>query len=341
MELLDILSTLCSVKAVSGNEDAMYAAACELSPSGAEISRDNIGNISVKFGLACPSHSILLDAHCDQIGFIVTDFCENGFIKVAPVGGIDVRTLYGCRVEVLGKQRLDGVFGTVPPHLQKDSDSNKFPAVDDIAIDVGLSKEKVSELISRGDFAIVKSKFTKLNENRICCAGLDNKAGVAVLLFVLKKLSESGLKNTCVTLLLSVQEELGMRGACAASENCADSIISVDASFADYPGCPSEKTGRLGGGAMLGHAPILSRSLTAALEELAENRNIPLQHEIMNGTTGTNADRLSMCAGGSQCALISLPLLNMHSAVETVDLRDLYSCADLIEAYIREVDARD
>lgn len=335
MELIEILKAVCSEKAVSGNENAFFDALSALLPKGASTQRDKIGNTYIKLGPQGAEHSVLLDAHCDQIGFVVTDICSNGFLKVAAVGGIDARTLYGERVEVFGKQTLNGVFGAIPPHLQKEGDRDKYVKTEDLAIDTGLSKDEVCALVSRGDFVCVKSDFELLSENRVCSAGLDNKAGVAVLLYVLNKLTE--LKNTEVTLLLSVQEELGLRGASAA-EVVADAVICVDASFASYVGCPLEKTGKMAKGAMLGHSPVLSRSLTAALENIAVKNDIPLQHEILPDLTGTNADRLSLRAGGANCALISFPLLNMHSAVETLDLRDLYSIASIIEGYIKEVD---
>lgn len=338
MEFADILKSLCSVSSISGNESTIVSTVKELCPKNAEIICDNIGNIKITLSPKNAKHKILLDAHCDQLGFVVTGFCQNGFIKVAPVGSIDVRTLYGCRVEVLAKQRLDGVFSTVPPHLQKDGDSKKFPAVEDIAIDVGLSKNEVCSLAKIGDFVAIKNEFLFLNQNRVCSSGIDNKVSVAILLYVLRRISQFPLKNTSVTLLLSVQEELGMRGAQAA-EFSADCVISLDASFADYPGAPKDKTAKLGSGPMLGISPVLSASLMRSIESAAQNKNIPFQYEVMSGSTGTNADKLSLCAD-IPCALISIPILNMHSAVEITDLRDGCCCADLIDGFLREVDAK-
>ena len=339
MEICEILKSLCSLPSVSGNEKALYSALSAFTAKDAEVTHDNSGNTFITIGKKDAKNSILLDAHCDKIGFVVTDFCDNGFLRVSAVGGVDARTICGARVKIFCKEVLDGVFSTVPPHLQKSGDGDKYPKIEDMAIDTGLSKNEVCSLVSPGDFVTINSEFTFLSETKVTCAGLDNLAGVATLLYVLNSLCYS-LKNTSVTLLLSVQEELGMRGACANIKR-ADSVISVDASFARYPGTPTEKTADMGKGAMLGHSPVLSRSLTKALESVATRHSIPLQHEILPECTGTNADKLTLISGGCDCALISFPLLNMHSAVEIVDLSDLENLSALICAYITEVDKRD
>ncbi|MBQ8869043.1 MAG: hypothetical protein IJ027_04925 [Oscillospiraceae bacterium] len=339
MQVTEILEKLCTLNLIASNEASLFSEACSLFGDKAKIKRDKIGNIYIKIGAENAENKLLIDAHCDQIGFVVTDFYDNGFLKVAAVGGVDARAAFGSRVLVYSKETFEGVFATVPPHLQKGGDSDKFPAIDELAIDIGLSKSEAEALISRGDLVLLKSEFTRLSENKVCSAALDNKAGVAALIALGLKLAQTDLKNTCVTLLLSTQEELGLRGAFAA-EFDADEVIVIDTSFGSYPGAPSEKTGKLGGGVMLGHSPILSRSLTAKIENVANEKGILIQHEILSESTGTNADRLTLRAGGVDCALISLPILNMHSASEILDLRDLNSLIDLLETYVREADEK-
>lgn len=338
MEILKILNILCAQKAVSGSEKNLLNTVTKILPSSLSICADNIGNIHIKGGAGV--RKILLDAHCDQIGFIVTGFCDNGFLKVSAVGGIDVRTLLGARVEIFGKEKLIGIFSSVPPHLQKDGDSKKFPAIEDLALDIGYSLEKAKELVSLGDIAVVENDAFMLSENKFCASALDNKAGCAVMLSVMDRLfSENILKNTCVELVLTSQEEVGLRGAKAVDIKGFDEAISIDVSFGAYPGASEENTGALGKGPMLGHSPFLSKRITKDLENLAENLNIPLQHEIMGEGTGTNADALSL-SSDIEAALISIPLRNMHSQVEIADIRDLDACAMLIENYIREADAK-
>lgn len=337
MQVTEILEKLCTLNLIASNEASLFSEACSVFGDKAKIERDKIGNIYIKIGNENATNKILLDAHCDQIGFVVTDFYDNGFLKVAAVGGIDARSAFGSRVTVFGRETLEGVFATVPPHLQKGGDSDKFPAVDELAIDIGLSKHEAEALINRGDLILIKNELIYLNKNKVCSAALDNKAGVAALFALGLKLTESELKNTCVTLLLSAGEELGLRGAFAA-EFDADEVIVIDTSFGSYLGAPEEKTGKLGGGVMLGHCPILSRSIGAKIENIAAKNRISIQHEILSESTGTNADRLTLKAGGVDCALISLPILNMHSASEILDLSDINSLIDLLEAYVREAD---
>ena len=339
MQVTEILEKICSLNLTPSNEASLYSEACRVFKDKAKIERDKIGNTYVKIGTENAENNILIDAHCDQIAFVVTDFCENGFLRVAPVGGVDARSAFGSRVLVLGKETLEGVFATVPPHLQKSGDSDSFPKIDELAIDIGLSKDEVCALVSRGDLVVFKNEFTYLSKNRVCSSALDNKAGVAALFALGLKLLEKELKNTCVTLLFSVQEELGLRGA-AAAEFDADKVIVIDTSFGSYPGAPEEKTGKLAGGVMLGVSPILSRALTNEIENIASKSGIEVQHEILSETTGTNADRLTLKAGGVDCALISLPILNMHSASEILDLRDLESLVNLLEAFVKEADEK-
>ena len=338
MELVKILNILCAQKAVSGSEKNLLGAIKKILPSTLSVSADNIGNIHISGGVG--EKKILLDAHCDQIGFVVTGFCDNGFLKVSAVGGIDARTLLASRLEIFSKEKLVGVFSSVPPHLQKEGDSKKFPAIEELSVDIGLPLEKAKELVSLGDIAVIENDAFMLNQNKFCASALDNKAGCAVMLSVMDKLfAENTLKNTYVELILTSQEEVGLRGAKAIELYGFDEAISIDVSFGSYPGAPSEGTGTLGKGPMLGHSPFLSKRLTKDLELLANRLDIPLQHEIMGEETGTNADALSL-SSDIEAALISIPLKNMHSQVEIADMRDLKSAAKLIESYIKEADAR-
>ena len=200
--------------------------------------------------------------------------------------------------------------------------------------------EKAKELVSLGDTAIVESEAFMLNQNKFCASALDNKAGCAVMLSVMDRLfSENAIKNACVELILTSQEEVGLRGAKAIELYGVDEAISIDVSFSAYPGAPSEGTGTLGKGPMLGHSPFLSKRMTRDLEELSKKLEIPLQHEILAEGTGTNADALSL-SSDIEAALISIPLKNMHSQVEMLDIRDLEACAVLLENYVREASAR-
>lgn len=277
--------------------------------------------------------TVLLDAHIDQIGFIVTNISNDGFLTVSACGGIDLRHLPTKEVIIHGKTDITGVFCSTPPHLSKDE--IKFDSLNKFKIDTGLGNT-AQDLIAPGDFVTFKSGFMPLSGNRVCSKSLDNRAGCAALALLIERLSGKELPVN-VTFLFSDSEELGLRGArTAAFALKADSAIVIDVSFGDAPDVPSAQCGKLGKGAMLGVSPILNRGITRRLEAIAEKNNIPFQREVMGSTTGTNADVISVTKDGINCGLISIPLRNMHTDCEIIDTDDLIATVDILEKFILE-----
>ncbi len=275
--------------------------------------------------------TILLDAHIDQVGFIVTNVDSNGFLTVSACGGIDLRHLPTKEVIIHGKKDITGVFSATPPHLTKEE--IKFDSIDKLKIDTGLN-EKAADYISPGDFVTFKNGFLPLQNSRVCSKSLDNRAGCAALVMLAERLSKKELPVN-VTMLFSDSEELGLRGARTASYAVdAHSAIVIDVSFGDAPDVPAAKCGKLGEGAMIGISPILNRSITRRLEEIAQSNNIPFQREVMGSSTGTNADVISIAKSGIDCGLISIPLRNMHTDCEIVDTADILSVVDILEKFI-------
>ncbi len=331
----NILTKLCSCTTVSGNETENFQLIKKLLPDNTLLESDLNGNIVATIGKANSENVILLDAHNDQIGFIVTHIDDNGFLKVSNCGGIDRRVLLGSVVTVKGKYDIRGIICCLPPHLS-DGGEEKAPSADAIYIDTGLSKEEVTQLVSLGDRAVVATKPKKLLGTRFTGVGLDNKAGVAAIIRVAHLLVNETL-NCCVKLLFSCQEETGFLGSKTASfsisPNCA---IVVDVSFATQPGVPSEKCGIMSNGPMIGTAPILNKEIFLHLKTIAEKQNTSFQIEVMNGTTGTNADAITISKSGVPTGLISIPLRNMHTQAEVVDMTDIERSAQLIAAFVKE-----
>ncbi len=269
--------------------------------------------------------TLMLDAHLDQIGFVVTDVCGE-FLKVSFMGGIDDRTLATKRVTVFGKNKyeISGVFCSTPPHLkEKESKTECF-------IDTGI--KNAAEYISVGDFAAFKEPYINLKNNFVCGQSLDNRAGVAAVLFAVKH-AKSFKDNILV--LLSNQEELGLRGAKTFGFlNTPDEAITVDVSFGNQHGISNHILAKLNSGALIGVSPILNKNLTSSLLETAKTNKIKYTFEVMNGKTGTNADVLSVTKNGIKTALISIPLRNMHTAAEVVCLNDILAVSDIIKNYI-------
>ena len=335
-ELREMLFRLCRAPGTPGEEvSAAKTAAAELSGI-AETRIDRMGNLTTQFGNLDAAEHVLLDAHLDQIGLIVTGIAKNGFLNVGRCGGIDARVLPGTAVTVCGKETLCGVVCFLPPPLQEDGEK-KVPPADEMAVDAGLSRTEAERLVCPGDRILFRTEPKRLLGTRVSAAGLDDRAGVAAFLRCAQILSGETLRCR-VTLQFSAGEEIGGFGATTGAFSAEPAqAIAVDVSFASQPGVPEKNRGRLGGGPMIGIAPVLSRKITEALIRLAEERKMLFTREVMGGLTGTNSDTIATVGRGVPTGLISIPLRNMHTPAEVVDLNDIENTAQLIAAYLREV----
>lgn len=330
-DTLELLKKLTSTVGVSGEEKNIVKLLTEMLSKYGKVSVDSMNNVFCTFG---QGYHFLLDAHLDEIGMIVTDITDDGFIKVNRCGGIDRRMLLGYEVSVWGKEEVKGIISTLPPHLQTADDEKKVPEFKDISIDVGMCKSEIEKLVSLGDKVTFKRNFTPLLNNQLSASCLDDRAGVASIVLCLDRLKKLPCK---VTVMFSTQEELGTRGAkIGAYSKGVDEFISVDVSFAYTPNCDKADCGEIGKGAMIGFSPILNKNISKKLVNIAEKNNIPFQCEIMSGSTGTNADVLTLCESGIKGALISIPEKYMHQPCEVVDINDIESVSNLICAYISE-----
>ena len=334
---MDIRSTVVSLSEISGTSGSESKAAQlalgmlrEYCPD-AEIIN---GNVTGKFGTHREGlPSLLLDAHIDQIGFAVTYITDDGFIKVGNIGGIDRRLLPAQPVVVHGSRDIKGVICSVPPHLT--SGGSEVLEMDDVAIDTGLTKEELEKLVSLGDSVTFDVTCRDLIGSRITGGALDDRCGVASILYALELLKDSDLAYN-VTVLFSTQEEVGERGAkIGAFEINPDIALAVDVSFAYAIGEEESKCGYLGKGPMIGISPSLSREISDELINTAKSADIPYQIEVMSGLTGTNADRFSVNRCGAKACTVSIPLRNMHTPVEVIDITDAEQTAKLLAAYIR------
>ena len=329
MDIKEILFSLSERDAIGTVTDASVYAR-ELLSKYAEVK--TVGNLGVVgFIKGKSEYTILLDAHIDQIGMIVTDVDSEGFLTVSNSGGIDIRALPARAVTVHGSQKIPAVFCSTPPHLAKGE--AEYTDIAEIKLDTGLG-DKAREVVSVGDYVTFSAKPTSLSYDLVTGRSFDDRSGVACLLEVAKRLSGKELPVS-VAFLLSDGEELGMRGATTAAFNInADEAIAVDVSFGDGIGIYDTECGKLGDGAMIGVSPVLCRTLSDRLIDLASQNGIKYQLEAMGGKTGTNADVISVSRGGVKTCTLSIPLRNMHTEVETLSLSDLNSVCDLLEKYI-------
>lgn len=331
MNTTELLKKLTSAVGVSGMENNVSALLADMLKQYGEVTVDDMNNVVCTFG---KGKHFLLDAHLDEIGFIVKSITDDGFIKVDKCGGIDERMLLASEVSVWGKSEVRGVISNLPPHLQK-SGEKKPPKIDEIAIDIGMTKAEAEKVISLGDRVTFKRNFNELVGTQVCSNVLDDRSGVASILLAVEKLKNVDAK---ITVCFSSQEEVGTRGAkTVAYGKDVDEAIVVDVSFGYTPKCKKSDCGEIGKGVMIGVAPILDNTMSHKMQEIAKAKNIPYQIEVMGGGhTGTNADVITINQCGIKTSLLSIPEKYMHSPIEIVDTKDVEATADLICEYIME-----
>lgn len=325
------LQILCAAEGVGGQTAITDAVVDLLKPLVDEVEVDVMGNVlGLRRAENADASTLMLEAHLDEIGFLVTHIDDNGFIYTAAAGGIDKRAITAQPVIVFGDKPYYGVFCSTPPHLSKDGE---LLAVEKCGIDIGLSGEDAKKAIPVGSRVSYAPCYTELNENVISAKALDDRAGIAAILHCLRKIE--GKPSINIAVAFCVQEELGCRGVTPAARKLQpDSAIVTDVSFALTPDADPRKCGKLGKGVMIGVSPILSTAMTDRLLALAKEQEIPYQYEVMGGSTGTDADRVTVSLMGVPTALLSIPQRYMHTPIETVDVRDIATVGDLMAAYI-------
>ncbi|MCM1269185.1 MAG: M20/M25/M40 family metallo-hydrolase [Ruminococcus flavefaciens] len=335
MDIKNTVVMLSEAAGASGDESMAAELALDMLKKYCPDAEIKNGNVIGKFGKFNESlPSLVLDAHIDQIGMIVTYITDEGFVKIGNLGGIDRRLLPAQQVVIHGKRDIKGVICSVPPHLS--SGKNEVISFSDAAVDTGMTKSELEEIISYGDTITFDVKCRSLIGSRITGGALDDRCGVASILYALELLKDQKIAYN-VTVIFSAQEELGERGAAiGAFEINPDIAIAVDVSFAFAKGENEQKCGYLGKGPMIGISPSLSKEISHKLIDTAKNSKIPYQLEVMNGLTSTNADRYSVNREGAESCTVSIPLRNMHTPVEVIDISDVEFTGKLLAEFIKE-----
>ncbi len=276
-------------------------------------------------------YTLMLDAHIDQIAMTVTNIDDNGFLTVAKAGGIDIRALPSRRVTVHGREKVTAVFCATPPHLARKG--VKYTDISEIKLDTALG-ERAKDIISVGDLVTFSAKPQMLKGSRVTGRSFDDRAAVACLIETAKRLSGKKLPFN-VAFVLSDGEELGLRGTrTAAFKINPDEAVAVDVSFGDGIGIADTDCKKLGKGGMIGISPALDRGISNKLISIAKEKNIPYQTEVMGASTGTDADMIAVTREGVRACTLSIPLRNMHTEVEILDIKDLEAVCELLCEYI-------
>lgn len=331
MDVRQTLKDLTIGAGVSGYEQEIVPIAKKYLKEYGDVHTDALGNVIL--AIDGEGDGVLLDAHMDMVGMIVTAITPEGFLRVDACGHIDTRQLGAQQVTIHGKKNISGIVISTPPHLQGNSENNGMK-MSDVLIDTGFSENEIKKIVSLGDRVTVNSEFTELLGDRVSCGALDDRAGMASLICTLEYLKEKGCKKK-ITVSFSTREEVGGSGAKTAAFNAeAKELIAVDVSFADTPDSNSEECGELSKGPMIGVSASLDYDMSQRFIGTAKKCGIPYQLEIMGGRTGTDADGMTIAKGGFISGLISIPLRYMHTGVEVVSVSDVENTGRLIAEYI-------
>ncbi len=293
--------------------------------------------------------SVMLEAHADEIGYMVKQVTPDGFLRIDRLGGSDSATARGRRLRIFGdKKEVAGIIGNTAIHLRRDLANEKSPRPHQLWVDVGASSaDEVADLgIRVGHPAVYADEPMELTKQRVVSRAIDNRIGGFIIAQVMKKVAAAKSKTALRLICLNaVQEEIGGNGALMATHRLMPDIsLCLDVTHAtDTPGIDNAQHGhvKLGGGPTLTHGGANHPLVIERLEKVARSKRIPIQHEASSRFTGTDTDKIFTVREGVPSALVSLPLRCMHSVVETADLGDVQNTINLMAGFVMSLRARD
>lgn len=340
MRIQENLTALSAASGPSGREAEVRALAMEqLRPLVDEVWCDPFGNLVGVRRCGLPdAKRVILDAHLDEVGLVITG-AEEGFLRFRAVGGVDPRMLPDREVTLLTQPPSFGVIAVLPPHVQKAGEGDKSLPISKLYIDAGLTQEEGKALA--GTFAVPRGGSRSLLSGSFSAKAMDDRAGFVVLLRTLELLRDVPL-DVDLYVMGSSREEVNGGGALVGAFGIApDCFVAVDVTHARTPDGPKEGTFPAGKGTVIGIGPNITRWMGERLQAKASARSIPYSVEVMTGHSGTNAWRVQTAREGIATAVLSLPLKYMHSPVETLNEADLGSTADLLAAFVQDLNREE
>ena len=336
MQTEEFLRKAAALPGLSGNEQAVAQFIAEaFRPLCDEVRIDALNSVIGRIEGRGPK--VMLCAHLDEIGLMVSRIEEDGALRMRNVGGVDPRILPGMRVTVHGRETLLGVIGAKAPHLLTEAERKKNYARDDLFIDLGMKPERVRELVRVGDLVQLEGGFTKLLNGRYAGKTMDDRSCVAILLKTMELLQRTDT-SADLYFVASCQEEVGGYGAMTAGFGVApDFGVVLDVTHARTPGAPALETCDLDSPAAA-MGPYTHPLLRKKLTDIAKEINVKLQNEVMPRDTSTDMDDLNIVRGGVPCVLLELPLKYMHTSVELLDMHALTETARLLAAYCAAIE---
>ncbi len=343
--LIDRLCELSAFVAPSGAEGEILSHIQSIvTPFCDRIERDALGNLLCYRDGTSPSLSpLLLSAHADEVGFMITEVCADGSLAFSCIGGMDESILCGKPVTVVGaKGKIGGTIFEKPLHLMPRADRKILPKVQDLRIDIGCaSKAEALTVADIGDFAVMDGDFRLFGRSLCCGKALDDRLGCAILCEVLKTLSKRDIRTPyplCVA--FTVREEVGLSGAVVAANRVRpySALVLETTAIADLPSVPKEKqVAQVGcGGALsiMDRSTVYDRELLQLLLSLGEAKNIPVQtKKYISG--GNDAGHIHKSTVGVRCAALSAPCRYLHSPSCVLDTEDASAMLDLVLAVLQ------
>lgn len=342
----DLLKQICEIAGAPGFEKRIRDFIVkEVTPLVDEVRVDNLGNVmAIKKGTRNPENrKVMVAAHMDEIGFIVTHIDENGFIRFHTLGGFDPKTLTAQRVIVHGTKDLVGVMGSKPIHVMTQEEKNQTPKITDYFIDMGMSKAEVEKHIKVGDPITRDRQLVEMGDC-VNCKSIDNRVAVFILLEALRTLANPAYD---VYATFTVQEEVGIRGAnVAAHQINPDFGIALDTTIAyDVPGASAhEKITELGKGTaikIMDASTICDYRMVDYMKKTAEKHQISWQPEILTAGGTDTAGVQRMGKQGAIAGAISIPTRHLHQVIEMANKKDIELSIQLLKACLEDMDGYD
>ena len=327
------LSSLCSV---SGSEfravdkiKKIYGAHFDY------IESDAVGNhILFRSCGRADAPKIMIDAHYDEIGFMVTEVLDGGFLRITNIGGVDRAIMQAAAVTVYGAENIDGVIISTPPHLR--DGGSKLPKMEDLLVDIGLgySKDELEALVPIGTPVSFEKRYSELLGERIAGPSFDNKACGAIAIDAICSLSNDELAGD-IYLTLSCREEVAGRGGAypCANRIMPDYALVIDVNLADAPDVSARESVKMGNGISISYSSSTDRALTRASAKMCEDNEISFIKKTEPSSTGTNAVAVGLAGLGISVVDVGLPLRNMHTYNEVISLDDCESLHSFVKAF--------
>ena len=343
---VSLLKKICEIPGAPGFEKRVRDLVIDLvTPLADEVKTDNLGNvIAIKKGNRNPDGKrVMVAAHMDEIGFIVTHIDEQGFLRFHTLGGFDPKTLTAQRVIVHGKKDLIGVMGSKPIHVMSQEERNKLPKTTDFFIDLGMPKSEVEKFISVGDPVTRDRELIEMGDC-VNCKSIDNRVAVFILIETLKQLKDPAYD---VYATFTVQEEVGIRGANVAAHGInPDFGIALDTTIAfDVPGAQAhEKVTELGKGTaikIMDASTICDYRMVEFMKQTAEKEAITWQPEILTAGGTDTAGVQRMGKQGAIAGAISIPTRHLHQVIEMAHKKDIADSISLLVACLEQIDGYD